>query len=181
MKRCPKCGQSFADPDLNFCLNDGELLLQSAAASFGSTYGNQAPTAYADDDSPPTLMMNDPRTTNPVGWTGSSSPVPWQSQAPSAYQSPQFGMQNYRVASDQTLPTVSLVLGIFACLFVCCYGGIWLGIPAVVVGYLGMKNADADPNRYGGRGLAIAGLVLGIITFFASIAFIIMQIIGGIS
>jgi len=180
MKQCPKCGQSFADPNLNFCLNDGELLTQSADTSIRSTFGNKAPTGYADDDAPPTVMMNDPRATNPAGWQGSSSPVPWQAQTP-VYQSPQqLGTQNYGSSQDQTLPIVSLVLGVLSLLFICCYGGIWLGIPAAVVGYFGMRNADADPTRYGGRGLAIGGMVVGAITFLAAIAFIILQIIGQI-
>jgi hypothetical protein len=47
MKICPGCNQTYADENLNFCLNDGELLQQ-----FG-------------DDAPPTIMMDSSRTTNP--------------------------------------------------------------------------------------------------------------------
>jgi hypothetical protein len=64
-----------------------------------------------------------------------------------------------------------MILGICAAFMVCCWGGVWLGIPAAVVGFLGMRNAESDPTRYAGRGMAIAGMVLGIITFLASIVF----------
>jgi NO-binding membrane sensor protein with MHYT domain len=60
----------------------------------------------------------------------------------------------------------------------CCYGGIWLGLPAAVIGFLGMRNADADPNKYSGRGMAVGGMVLGVITFFASIIFGIIALIA---
>lgn len=175
MKSCPRCGQTYGDPDLNFCLNDGELLIQAQNSPQSAQYSRP----YVDD-APPTIMMNDPRATNPTGWTGSASPTPYQTVTP-AYQSPQFTMGNFQRTLDQTLPTVSLVLGIFSLIFVCCYGGLWLGIPAAIVGFLGMRNADNDPARYGGRGLAIAGLVLGLVTLVISIVMILLGIAGNLS
>ena len=61
---------------------------------------------------------------------------------------------------------------------ICCYGGIWLGLPAAVVGFLGMRNADNDNSRYSGRGMAIGGMVLGIISFLTSIIFVLFAIIA---
>ena len=174
MKRCPKCGQTYADPDLNFCLNDGELLTQPQE----SPYGGNVSRPFADD-APPTLMMNDPRATNPTGWTGGSSPTPYQNPG-MAYQPPQLGMANVRRPLDQTLPTVSLVLGIASLIFVWCYGGLWLGIPAAIVGFIGMRNADRDPTRFGGRGLAIAGMVLGVVTLAMSILILVLGIAGNV-
>ena len=174
MKRCPKCGQAYTDPDLNFCLNDGELLTQMQDAPYGG--GPSRPFA---DDAPPTVMMNDPRATNPTGWSGGSSPTPYQNTTP-AYQAPQFEMSNVPRPLDQTLPTVSLVLGVASLIFVCCYGGLWLGIPAAIVGFIGMRNADSDPTRYGGRGLAIAGMVLGVVTLALSILILVLGIAGNV-
>ena len=173
MKRCPKCGQTYRDPDLNFCLNDGELLTQAQESPYGG--GDSRPFA---DDAPPTIMMNDPRATNPTGWAGgSSAPAPYQNPNP-AYQPPQFQMAGLSRSLDQTLPTVSLVLGIFSLIFVCCYGGLWLGVPAAIVGFMGMRNTDRDPARYGGRGLAIAGMVIGIITFVISMLLLVLGVAG---
>jgi len=39
-----------------------------------------------------------------------------------------------------------------------------------------MRNADNDPARYGGRGLAIGGMVLGAVTAVLSIIHIIIII-----
>ena len=159
MKKCLRCGQTYSDDTLNFCLNDGELLVES-------TSYQPPPTSYADD-SPPTLLMNQPRVTNPIDWP-QSSPVQWQGQSPVPVTN-QYPMAAYGVAApNQTLPTISLVLGIVSIFLVCCAGGILFGIPAAIIGFIGMRNAENEPNRYGGRGLAIAGMVIGIITCLIS-------------
>lgn len=93
--------------------------------------------------------------------------------------SPPSAFSGFRGPKDQTLPTISLVLSILACFLVCCSGGIWLGLPAAIVGFLGMRNADREPEKYGGRGLAIGGMVLGIVTFLGSIVFLLISVISG--
>jgi hypothetical protein len=164
MKRCPNCGQTYSDPALNFCLADGELLSYlSPDAPFDQVGGSTR------DDSPPTMVMDRSRVTDPTNWAPRSGlPAQWQDPSP-AGAGRQYPMGQYRArVTDQTLPTISLVLGIIACFLVCCTGGIWLGLPAAIVGFLGMRNVDKDPYNYGGRGMAIAGMVLGIITFLIS-------------
>ena len=59
---------------------------------------------------------------------------------------------------NQTLPIISLVLGIIS---ICCYISPLTGIAALITGFLGMKNANNNPNQYGGKGLAIAGMITG--------------------
>ena len=166
MKNCLKCGESYSDMSLNFCLNDGELLVQE-------TY-RPPPTQFADD-SPPTLVINQPRLTTPIDFSHSSQ-IPWQSTVPQAVDG-RLNLGGYAGSRDhtpdQTLPIISLVLGVISCFLVCCAGGILFGLPAAFVGFLAMRNAERDPTRYSGRGLAIAGMVLGIVTFFASLFFLI--------
>ena len=140
MKICPRCYQTYADENQNFCLNDGELLRQF------------------EDDAPPTILMEGARVTVPNNWQQyeaprGASPAPWQ-QMP--VQNQPFGTLGFAASADKTLPTVSLVLGILSLLLVCCHAGLPLGLAAVITGFLGMKNADSDPARYGGRGLAVA-------------------------
>lgn len=163
MKICPKCNQNYSDSNINFCLNDGELLSQY-------------------DDAPPTIIMDAPRITNQTNWqqTQYQPPAPeplatWQTQQ-SPVQNQQFGVAQMSSSQDQTLPIISLVLGTLSILLICCYGGIWLGVPAAIVGFLAMKNADHDPVRYGGRGMAIGGMVTGIITFLIAVGFIVLGI-----
>ena len=175
MKRCPQCGQTYTDSLINFCLNDGELLSYLADDAPQTLFQNEPPKGFADD-APPTVFLNKPRVTNQTNWPASAPPVQWQGQQ-------NLQNQPYRVPSlaqtkDQTLPTISLILGIISLVMVCCYGGIWLGLPAAIIGYLGMKNADNDPNRYTGRGLAVAGMVMGIVTCLISIGYIIFIILA---
>lgn len=167
MKICPKCRQTYDDSEQNYCLNDGAILEKSG------------------DDAPPTLFMDPPRVTDPnwqssepSGWQDQEAVSPWQKQA--NLQNQPFALPMAMRSQDQTLPTVSLILGILSFMLFCCYGGFPLGIAALITGYLGMNNANNDPTKYGGRGMAIAGLILGAISIFSSIIFIIFAILGSI-
>ena len=166
MKQCPRCQHTYSDDQLNFCLEDGELLMASV----------HEPGRFVDD-APPTMILDQARVTNPASWPASppsSPPVQWQ---PQGLQNQPFG-QSYVASRDQTLPTISLVLGILSMLLICCYGGIWLGLPAAILGFMGMRHADSDSSRYGGRGMAIGGLVLGVISFLASLVFALVAIVA---
>ncbi|MEO7659283.1 MAG: hypothetical protein ABIV48_06685, partial [Pyrinomonadaceae bacterium] len=84
MKQCPRCKQTYSDEQLNFCLEDGELL---------TGFLEEPPlTIYADDS--PTVRLNDARATNPSSWPSSppSSPLAaWSApgmNAPKAQFSP---------------------------------------------------------------------------------------------
>jgi hypothetical protein len=162
MKRCLKCGQAYVDETLNYCLNDGELLIRQT--------GYEPPPTQFADDSPPTLVLNQPRVTNPIDWGPSSLA---QSQGIPPAQNPQYGMAGSTTPKDQTLATISLGLGIVSIISVCCFGGILLGLPAAIVGFIAMKNVDTNPAKYTGRGMAITGMVIGIVTFLASMLFLI--------
>ena len=164
MKRCLRCGQTYSDDTLNFCLNDGEMLIQQ-------TGYESPPTQYADD-TPPTLLMNQPRVTNPIDWAHSSIAHP-QGSTPATNQ--QYGMAAYGSAPNQTLATASLIMGIISIFLVCCGGGVYVGIPAAIAGFIAMKNAENNPAKYTGRGMAVAGMVIGIVAFFASVFFLIFS------
>lgn len=168
MKVCPKCNQTYTDDGLNFCLADGELLMDPSTES---------PTQIFNAPSPPTIFMDSPRRTNPnhSAWETAPPPqpmAPWQNQA----MNQPFGAPNFSASRDQTLPVIALIAGVLSIVLVCCYGGIWLGIPAAIIGYLGMTKADSEPDRFTGRGMAVAGLALGSISFLLSMIFVIMQL-----
>jgi len=164
MKRCLKCGQAYVDETLNYCLSDGEILVRE-------TGYDPPPTQFADD-SPPTLVLNQPRVTNPVDWA--PSPLV-QQQHGMPVPNPQYGIAGYAESKNQTLPTVSLALGILSLLIVCCYGGIWLGLPAAIFGFIALKKIDTNPLKFSGRGMAIAGMVMGIVTFLATMFFLMVR------
>ena len=164
MKRCLKCGQTYLDETLNYCLNDGEILIRET--------GYEPPPTQFADDTPPTLILNQPRVTNPIDW-GPSSLAQTHGMPPA--QNPQYGMSGYAATKDQTLATISLGMGIVSIVSICCFGGVLLGLPAAIVGFIAMKNVDTNPAKYTGRGMAIAGMVIGIVTFLSTVLFLIVS------
>lgn len=147
MKVCPNCNQTYTDDTLYFCLNDGSSLVEK------------------ETDPPPTVIMDAPRTTNP-NYTEYDSPFGKPDQQ--IYQAP-YSPPPVRISQDQTLPIISLVLGIMGFLTMCWCGGIPLGLGAVITGFLGMRNADQNPQKYGGKGMAVGGLILGAIGIVSSL------------
>ena len=75
---------------------------------------------------------------------------------------------------NQTLPIVSLILGIVS---LCCYISPATGLAALITGYMGMKNVNNDPEHYGGKGLAIAGMILGGVFFLIGAAYYIILVL----
>ena len=102
-----------------------------------------------------------PDPTQPLGY--------WQQQPPDYAQQgypPQgygYGQPPYRPA-DHPRATTALVLGLVAIV-----GGFTCGLPLVVgpwawaIGRGAVREIDQEPHRYGGRGMAMAGYVLGVI------------------
>lgn len=165
MKHCPRCGKTYSDANLNFCLDDGELLAMMAPAGFGDSYR---------DDSPPTVMLDEARRTNPTNWPPqsppSAPPAQWQAAAPN-----QFAQYPITASPSMTLAIVSLCLGISALTVGwCCYIGVLLGPAAIVTGFIAMSQNKKDPQKYGGRGMAIGGLVTGAAYIALMILFVIV-------
>ena len=180
MKKCPKCGQAYSDPALNFCLNDGELLLQGQESHSLPSF--EPPTRYADDP-PPTVMMNDVRATDPTGWQPSSIPAQWQGQqivTPPGHSPVQY---NQFTSPNQVLAIISVCLGA-ASLTIgwCCSSGLLLGPAAIVTGIIALVQNKNNPAAYGGKGLAIGGIITGGLFLLSYILFIIiygLAVIGG--
>ncbi len=147
MKQCPKCNQTYTDANLNFCLNDGELLTSMYDSSQRS---------YADD-SPPTVMMNDARITNPVNWQQPAQP-------PAVWQNQQVMQYPMSMTPRQTMAVVSLCLGIGSVTIGwCCSLGLLLSPAALITGFIALSQIKKDPQRNTGRGLAIGGIVTGVV------------------
>jgi len=175
MKRCPKCGQTYTDSDINFCLNDGELLSRLTEPSYRSPFDEPYPTRHADE-SPPTVVLDQSRATNPTGWTPPASP-------PVRYQAPQgqiFSAYQTSASPSQMLPILSLVFGLCS-IFVglCCYSGMLLGPAAIIMGIIGLMQNKNNPELYGGRGFAIAGIATG--AGFFVLLFIYLLVVIGVS
>ncbi len=180
MKKCPRCGQTYLDSAINFCLNDGELLSYLAEDAPKTLFQN-APTSFVDD-SPPTEFLKSPRVTSETNWPPQASPI--------QYQSPQQGLPLQQFAQyptslspNQTLAIVSLGLGIGSMTIGwCCSMGLLLSPAALITGFIALSQIKKDPQRNSGRGFAIGGIVVGSVFLACYLLFIIIYgiaLIGG--
>ena len=179
MKRCPKCGQSYADKDLNFCYNDGELL--SYMADDAPASGRPAPPLYADDP-PPTEFMGASRVTSETNWDPAQSPpAVWQGNQHNIGQAPLTGLPT-QVSQNQTLAILSLGLGVGAMTVGwCCSSGLLLSPAALITGFIALSQIRKDPRVYGGRGFAIGGIIVGAVFLVLYLLYILGIILYGLT
>jgi hypothetical protein len=100
---------------------------------------------------------------DPFGQQSASSPVKQQWDPPGTGGT---GMTSPPPAStgqklNQTLPIVSLVAGILG-LTLCC-GTLIPSVVAIIAGIMGRGKATNQPQMYGGAGLALAGIITGVV------------------
>lgn len=163
MKQCPRCHQTYTDADLNFCLNDGELL---ASMDSGMPHF---------DDSPPTLAIDPTRVTNPTNWQNMPPPASWQSQPIAVPQQQGFAPYGIPVSPDLTLGIVSMCLGIGSLTVGwCCSLGLLLSPAALITGFIALAQNKKDPQKYGGRGFALAGTITGGVFLVLYLIFILL-------
>jgi len=86
---------------------------------------------------------------------------------------PPPGAGGYGYVAPQTNKKAiwALVLGILS--LVCC--GLFAGIPAIILGNMGKNEIDASGGQQTGRGMAVAGFVLGIIGVVWTIVALIIE------
>lgn len=91
----------------------------------------------------------------------------YQAPAPTGYVPPPEHHSN-------GLAIAGLIIGIFAVILgFTIVGGTVLGVLALIFGFLGKKKATTNPS-VGGRGMAIAGIVLGFIGIATAILVIVL-------
>lgn len=170
MKQCPRCDKTYSDDGLNFCLDDGELLAQSIETGQARPF----------DDSPPTVILDQARITNPI-----NVPTP---HAPPAIWQGQQQMTNFAgtASPNQTLAIVSLCLGISSITVGwCCSLGLVLSPAALITGFIALSQIKKDPKKNGGRGLALGGIVTGAIFLVGYVLFILIygaaMLFGGLN
>jgi hypothetical protein len=64
----------------------------------------------------------------------------------------------------------ALVLGLLSL----CVLGILAGLPAIILGFMGLRDIDRGRGRLGGKGMAITGLVLGFISVLTSLLLLLL-------
>ena len=171
MKRCLTCNRTYEDDALSFCLTDGSALIKDepGSGSFDVT-PSAAPPPATDWSAPPTPAVPSSQASwGPVGLPPQSPGPDWGSNYPAAPGG--YAIQK----KEQGLAIASLVCGIVG-LFCC---GLVTGIPAIVMGIMAMNKEKSDPTRYGGKGMAIGGIVLGGLSIIMTLISLIIFMSGG--
>ncbi len=153
---CPRCHTHVEMPI------DGDPVCPTCG--FGAPGGRPlaaAPAAAATATAAPAATAPYGATAPTTGWAPEQGSAQWTPEG----QKPQL---------NQTMAITALVLGIVGC----CFMGPLTGIPAAIVGGLAMKKIKDEPTVYGGNGMALAGLILGIIATLAGIIWLVFIAIG---
>jgi hypothetical protein len=120
--------------------------------------------------------MSYPPPPGPQDWKGEPQPgYGQQGQQPYGYQSPAYGMgQDPYGAPVRTSgkATTSLVLGVVSMV---CFGFL-TGIPAIIVGIRARKEIRLSQGRTSGDGLALGGIITGIIGTLIGLAVLALAI-----
>jgi hypothetical protein len=167
MKRCPKCNQEFTDEWLTFCTQDGTSLVMVEATR------QEPPPTLVAPSMPPSVSPSEQPTLDLPGGVGRPPAIY------SAPQSPQPGWKPppppaYPAAQQKSLAIASLILGIVSITIgFCCYFGVATGPVAMGLGIYALTQIKKNPNRYGGKGMAIAGIVMGSL-YFVFLALIVL-------
>lgn len=152
-----------------------------------------APVFSAPEPEPPAFVQPDPAPAfNPFEHSAPEPSAPlaesnwtpppaaqdqsWQNEP---MQNPQYQPGSGLPAAggqNKVLPIVSLIFGILS---LCCYFAPLTGLVALITGFLGMRNANNDPANYGGKTLAIVGMVLGGLLFFVGLAYYVFLLFFG--
>ncbi len=167
-------------------------------ASPGSPFGQSTPAVPSPFSDPKPAAFNPPtpnfpafKDPEPVVGTASSNPfdspgaatpewtpppaiepsLPNQGFAPNSPSQPDAaaGGQN------KTLAIVSLVLSLLS---IPCCGLIIVGIAGAITGFMAKGKADGNPAEYGGRSLALAAIVIGLLTTLVGIVTNALALLG---
>ena len=160
MKYCPQCNKQYSEAWLTFCTEDGSILREDLTPAADPNWDPRIrPTTYDDPSESATQWL--PRDPPANSWMipGESAPVvpgpidrPWQPPPPPSQPQASSSPPGIAVASF-VVGIVGVVMGL-AC---------WVPVPgiiALILGIIALGQMRTAPNPTG-RGLAIAGIVMG--------------------
>jgi len=158
MKRCPTCNQVFTDEWLTFCTQDGTALVAADTSVI------EPPVTLVNPSMPPSVSPLEQPT---MDMPGKSAPPPALYSPP---QTPQAGFKPapsaYPVSQEKNMALLSMILGIVSVtLGFCCYFGVLTAPIAIGLGVYALSLIKKDPTKYGGKGMALAGIITGALYF----------------
>jgi hypothetical protein len=179
------------DDALSFCINDGSALVGERPSSYNPqatimspppSVTETPPSPFGDAGSPDWNVppYSPPADLNvPGAWMPPPAPGSWQQ--PSGPQGMPGAAQPRSAQPQQTLAVASLICGIISITLGLICGGPVLGVAAIVLGIIALLQIKNDPRRYGGKGLAIIGIITGSLWILFGIFFLLIMIVGSLA
>lgn len=128
---------------------------------------------------PPMASTYEPPPAPVAEWSPPPAPdASWQNQqigSNTPFQPPPPGAAG--TGQNKTLAIVSLVTGILGLL--CCSSIFVVGLAGVITGFMAMSKAGNNPAEYGGKGLAIGGIITGGLSLLLGVVYWIL-VAGGL-
>lgn len=110
-------------------------------------------------------------------WNPPPAPVQqWGDQASGFGANTPFQPPGAAVGQKKGLAVAAMICGILS--IPCCWLAIILGPLGAIMGFIAKNKVDAEPMEYGGRGMAMAGIITGIIGTCIAILWIVLNILG---
>ena len=176
MKYCPQCKRQFTEPWLSFCSDDGTPLIQELTPSRDPNWDPniREPKVKTPSEQETQWLPREPPM--PGGWIAPDerppmSPGPWQPPSP-PYRPPVRQL-------SQGLAMASMITAIAGLVMAVCLGPL-PGIVAVILGLVALSNIKKEPDKFGGRPFAIAGVVIGSVNIAFYLILFLFWILGAV-
>ncbi len=174
MKYCPQCNRQYSETWLTFCTNDGSLLKEDLSPPADPNWDPRIRQTKIDDPSEQATQWLPRDRPDPGGWIAPDERAPmtgpWQPPAPPSVKPrvnpPPTGM----AAASFICGLIAFVFGLFCSIPI-------FGILAVIFGIVGLTQARKTPGQPG-KGLAIAGIIMGGLSLAFLILWVILTILG---
>ena len=177
MKYCPVCKKRFDEAWLSFCSDDGTPLIQELTPPGDPNWNPQIreTKVKTPDEQETQWLPREPPL--PGGWIAPDerppmSPGPWSPPAPPA---PLPYVPTGRTQQSQGLALASMITGILGFFMFGCFGPL-PGIVSLVLGLVALSQIKKSPEKFSGKPYATAGVIIGSISVFFYLLFLLWMI-----
>ena len=159
MKYCPQCKRQFTEAWLSFCSDDGTPLIEALMPSRDPNWDPniREPKVETPSEQETQWLPREPPV--PGGWIAPDerppmSPGAW-TPPPPPYQPP--------VKQSHGLALASMITAIAGFVLGGCLGPL-PGIVALIMGFVALSQIKKEPDKFGGKPFATAGIIIGSIS-----------------
>ena len=159
MKYCPQCKREYDEAWLSFCSDDGTPLIQELTPSKDPNWDPNIREPKVETPSEQETQWLPRQPPMPGGWIAPDerppmSPGVW-TPPPPPYQPTIRGQRQ-----SQGLALASMITAIGGFVLGGCLGPL-PGIAALIMGFVALSQIKREPDKYGGKPYATAGLIVG--------------------